>query len=439
MDIRIHPSCKQFKKVINQFMGENPALQRATNGFALSVGPSSDPHFSTPPHAQDAIYVGDAAFLDGYRATAELAAMFKKNPESVSMVPKYNSQTRKWTYDVLKGAMDAAVNPLVGQTYSPWNVSFFQKVFKEPLLYSHARKLVSIEQGNNPWAELMSLALEQYAGFAIAAGTGSAMNNMVNDVNVRSGLMTAPVINLSVSYTLAIEEMERARNNNNPFAGQAMTRKQSYANYVIDMLTDFIVYYGNTETETQGLFNVNPIEAWPSDSLEAIAAGASTTKGSDAYQAVFRAINAFLNASDNKFDKIKVAMSPQAYNLLTSLPYSDNYSAISPRKIFEDNYMGGETKEGKTPDIEFIADPMLKASSIFNPTPQDFLVITAPEIKAGPDEEKQAMLPFGAPLMDFVFPAIPGQYNTQYKTLRRVAGVFAPVPIAVKVYSGFGV
>lgn len=439
MDIRMHRSCKSLKGVVNGFLGDNPALSAATKGMELSLGPASDAHFATPTHAQDAIFVGDAAHISGYRASAELEALFKQDPSKVHIVPRYDSQTRKWAYDVLKnGAMDS-VNPLVGQTYSPWNVSFFQKVFKEPLLYSHARKLVSIEQGTNPWAELMTLALEQYAGFAIAASTGSAQNNLVNDVNVKAGLMTAPIINLSMSYTLTQEELERAKNRENPFAGQAISRKQAYANYVIDMLTDYIIYYGNPETETQGIFNINPIEAWPSDSLSEIAAGASTTKGADAYSAVFKAINTFLDASDNKFDSIKVAMSPQAYNLLTSLPYSQNYSPVAPKKIFEDNYMGGTTKEGKVPTIEFISDPMLKANSIFNPTAEDFLVITAPEIKAGPAEEKQDLLLFGAPLMNYVFPAIPGQYNTQYKTLRRVAGVFAPVPIAAKVYKGFGV
>lgn len=439
MDIRSHRACKPLKTIMSGFLEENAALNKATGGFELAMGPASDPHYSTPPHAQDAIFVGDSAHISGYNATAELEALFKSDPSKVFMRPRYNSETRKWAYDVAKAMVaQDSINPLVGQTYSPWNISFFQKVFKEPLLYSHARKLVSIEQGTNPWAELMTLALEQYAGFAIAASTGSAQNNMVNDVNVKSGLMTSPIINLSVSYTLSQEELERAKSRDNPFAGQAISRKQSYANYVIDMLTDYIIYYGNPETDTQGLFNVNPIEAWPTDSLADIAGGVSTTKGADAYSAVFKAINAFLDASDNKFDKLKVAMSPQAYNLLTSLPYSQNYSPIAPKKIFEDNYMGGTTKDGKIPTIEFIADPMLKANSIFNPTGQDFLVITAPEIGAGPTDEKQDLLLFGAPLMNYVFPAIPGQYNTQYKTLRRVAGVFAPVPIAAKVYSGFG-
>lgn len=440
MDVRMHSSCKPLKRVLNNFMAENPALVKATNGFELSVGPSSDSHFATPAHAQDAIFVGDAAHLSGYKASAELEALFKLDPTKVGMVPRYDSLLKKWAYEIIKtGAMDAAVNPLVGQSYSPWNVSWFQKVFKEPLLYSHAKKMVSIEQGSNPWAELMTLALEQYAGFAMALGTGTAQNNLVNDVQVRTGMMTAPVINLSASYSLTQEELERAKNNNNPFAGQAITRKQSYANYVLDMLMSYLIYYGNAESETKGLLDVNAITAWGGTSLSDIAAGASTTKGSDAYKALFTAINTFLTGSDNKFSHIKVAMSPVAYNLLTSLPYSDNYSAVSPKKIFEDNYMGGMGQDGKYPTIEFIADPMLKATSIFNANAYDYLVITAPGVKAGPDEEEQGTVLFGAPLMNYVFPAIPGQYNTQYKTLRRVAGVFAPVAATVKVYSGFGV
>lgn len=438
MDAKFHKSCRGLRKITEKFLGENEGLMRATNGFELAVGPASDPHFATPPHAQDAIYVGDSAHLSGYKASAELEALFKQDPSKVNMRPVYDSIAKKWTIELSKpGAMDAAL--VNGQFFSPWNISFFQKVFKEPLLYSRAKEMVSIEQGTSPWAELMTLALEQYAGFAIATGTGSPQNNLVNDVNVRGGLMSAPVINLSASYSLTQEELERAKEGSNPFAGQAISRKQSYANYVLDMLMAYIIYYGNAETDTLGLLTAKAVTAWSGNSLSTIAAGASTTKGSDAYKALFTAINSFLTAADNKFDKIRVAMSPLAYNLLTSLPYSDAYSAVSPKKIFEDNYMGGENKNGKIPTIEFIPDPMLKASSIFNANAFDYLVITAPEIKAGPDDEAQGTILFGAPLEKYVFPAIPGQYNTQYKTLKRVAGVFAPVPAALQVYSGFGV
>ena len=82
---------------------------------------------------------------------------------------------------------------------------------------------------------------------------------------------------------------------------------------------------------------------------------------------------------------------------------------------------------------------MLKAKSVFNPTDADYMVITSPSVGAGPDDTKQDLVLFGNPLDQYVFPAVPGMYNTQFKTMSRVAGIFAPVPTAVKVYQGFGV
>ena len=46
---------------------------------------------------------------------------------------------------------------------------------------------------------------------------------------------------------------------------------------------------------------------------------------------------------------------------------------------------------------------------------------------------------YATALNKFVFPVIPGMYNHQYKTLRRVAGIMAPIPAATRVYAGFGV
>jgi hypothetical protein len=67
------------------------------------------------------------------------------------------------------------------------------------------------------------------------------------------------------------------------------------------------------------------------------------------------------------------------------------------------------------------------------------MVITAPSITGGVDEQDQPLLFWGKPLDKFVFPTIPGSYSTQYKTLKRVSGMFAPYSPAVKVYYGFGI
>ena len=439
MNMTISRSCKPLKTLAENFISADRGLSSIANGFDLSVGPASEAAFQTPAHAQDAIFVGDSARIIGANKTAEIEALFRADPSKVMARPVYDSAKQAWNLDFQKAFTGDALSPLAGQLFSPWNISFFKKIFREPLLYSHAKEMVSIEQGSNPWAEVMTLLMEQYAGFAMLNQTGSTQNSMVNDVNVINGMMSSPVLNMSVSYSLTVEEQNRSRNSGaNPFAGQGIMQKQKYANYVLDMLENYLIYFGNAETATLGLINVNPVIAWPYDTLQTISNGISATKGSDVYKMVYRIINDFLTSADNKFNKVKVAMSPEAYNYFTSLPYSENFDPTAAWKIFNENYGGGKDKNGKLPTIEFVSDPMLKGSSMFNANTFDYLVITAPEVGAGPDDENQPLVLFGSPLREFIFPAIPGQYNTQFKTLRRVAGIFAPVPQGVRVYAGFG-
>ena len=99
----------------------------------------------------------------------------------------------------------------------------------------------------------------------------------------------------------------------------------------------------------------------------------------------------------------------------------------------------GEGKGGTTPDVEVFSDPLLSAGTIFRSAATDLLIISAPEITGGPDDQSQALVRFGMPLPKFMYPVFPGMQGTPYKTLMRFAGIFAPYTPAVKVYSGFGV
>ena len=121
------------------------------------------------------------------------------------------------------------------------------------------------------------------------------------------------------------------------------------------------------------------------------------------------------------------------------MPYSDVYDAEAAMRTFAKNYLAGKGPNGSDPVIEWVAEPLLKANSIVNPNSFDYMVISAPEIGGGPDNESQPTNFFATALNKFVFPVIPGMYNDQYKTLRRVAGIIAPIPAATEVYSGFGV
>lgn len=411
--------------------------------MTLHIGLASDPAFKTPAHARDSIYVGDSSHIGNLIASAQMKAQYSKDPKSVVLTPKWNSNTGKWD-EVARQAYvgDSAPDYLSAQAIAPWAQGIFKDIFERPLLYSHASDLVKLEQGTNPWCEVMNLYLADYAGGALGPlNAGSPDGNMSKDVMAKSGFMTAPVINIFVTYNLTVEELEGAKvAGGNPFGEKLIQGKIKYANYMLQMLTDYLTYYGNDDTDTVGLFNVNTITATTSGNAIADVLADSTNdhKGSTIYQNLAKIINDFFDASYNKFDHVKVGLSTYAFNQLSSIPYSDVYNAKSVLAIFNENYIAGETKDGKIPRVEFYADPLLDGNTDYNQNAYDYMVITAPEIGLGPEDTRKNVILQGMPLKEFVYPVIPGQINTQHRMLRRYAGIYAPVTESVKVISGFG-
>lgn len=447
MKINCSSEFKKVGKIANRLVAANGKASDLLRDATLQIGRASDPEYGVPASAVNSpIYVGDHAVLGSVIGnSAEIEALYKKNPLAVNMKPRFNIRTGK--YDVV--CSKSGIQNFVGdsgelismQTISPWNASYFPELFKQPLLYSHARDLVKRLGGTNPWGEVQNLQLAAYSGWSLIGESGTVAANMKQNVNVQSGIMSAPIINIKVFFNFTVEEMERAKGDNgSPFAGSLMAEKQRYAQYVIDMITDYLTYYGNEDTNTIGLLDVNGLTSWAGKTLNEILADATdTNKGYTMYQALAKAITDFMGASKNKFDVVRVAMSPEAYNVLTSTPYSNNYEPKSPLKIFEENFEAGVTKNGSKPKVEFFADPFLSANNEFDNSGSDKLVITAPEIGAGTDDEKQDLLLLGVPLENFTYPVYPNSYDQQHAVLRRFAGVFAPVGQAVKCYSGFGV
>ena len=427
------------------FVDRDASMTRALSDTELSVGFDSDAGFGVPASAINTpLFMGDEDFLGEKLINSATEAMLKKNPNNVQIHPQYNAATGKFD---MKFAMpgDAAFDPLAGQAFSPWNITYLSKVWKEPLAYSNAQKLIKkMSAGNNPFAEIFTLFLEQYAGWGVIGQTGSLQNTTTNDVNVRNGMASFPIINIMGTYSVTLRE--KKQQGWGPFGQSPVARKQSYLNYVMNMIECILILYGNEETNTPGLLDINPIKVWDSGkSLKDIyESSTSTTRGSDAYRLLANCINQFMTRADNKFNKIQIGLSPEAYNYLQSMAYSDVYSPEAAMKTFMENYNGGKGPGHEVPSIEFVVEPLLKASTSdnvnpLNPNTFDYMTITAPEIGGGPNDEKQPTNFYASVLDKFVFPVIPGMYNDQYKTLRRTAGVIAPIPQAVEVYAGFGV
>lgn len=439
---------KQFSGLVDKamsFIDRDPAMSRALGDTEFSIGFDNDANFGVPSHAADtAIFMGDEDFVGEKHISAATEAMLKRDPSKVQMRPVFNPRTNKFDVN-FSMAGDADFDPLAGQALSPWNIAYLSKVWKEPLAYSNAQKLVKkLSAGNNPFAEFFTLFLEQYAGWGVIGQTGTFQNTTTNDVNVTNGMASFPIINLMGTYSVTLRE--KKQQGWGPFSQSPVARKQSYLNYVMDMIESILILYGNPETNTPGLLNVNAIKAWSTgQSLKDIYNSSTIqTRGSTAYRLVADRINEFMTKADNKFKKLQIGLSPEAYNYLQSMPYSDVYSPEAAMKTFLENYNGGKGPSHDVPSIEFVIEPLYKASTPdnvnpLNPNSFDYMSITAPEIGGGPNNESQATNFFATVMDKFVFPVIPGMYNDQYKTLRRVAGLIAPIPQAVEVYAGFGV
>ena len=446
--------------VIENFFSHIPGAEENLQTAELTVGLAKDNRFKIPLGAlRQAAYVGDPAHVgdeSSIYASAEVRALIKaKGMGAVDtrfvfdhslrpgkfgdMSGKYRLVATKRKDLVLDGVLDAAPALLAGQGYSPWNVGYFTKIFKAPLLYSKALDLVKVESGSEPWCEVMDLFLADYVGFASLEDTGQLSNNAIRNVQARAGMMSTPVINMSCSYDLSIEEMKRAEQSGSPFGSQLITVKQRYADYALRMLVAYLIYFGNTNTETVGLLNVpTSITSYTPASMNNIFLTNATNPGATQLLALEQIIVPFLTTVYNKIDTLKMVMSPTCYNALTA-PYSASYSAEGAVKAFLANFLAGKTKDGGVPNIEIVIEPLFAPSTMFNANTYDYFMLVATEMETGPDEEKTPLIMCGAPLMEFVYPTIPGAYDTQYKFLKRYAGIFAPIGgQSVAVWTGFG-
>lgn len=445
MDMRFGSGFSKLQNTVENFIDRDKGMSAALRGCSIDVGMANDANFGVPAHAaESAIYMGDERWMGDKHISAATEAMLKKDPNKVQIRPRYNPMTGKFDMDFSMSG-DAGFDPLAGQVFSPWNITYLSKVWKEPLMYSNADKLVKSESGgSNPFAEIFTFFLEQYAGWGVIGQTGDLQNTLSNDVNVQNGMASFPIINMMGTYSLTLEEKKRSTWG--PVGSSPLGRKQAYLNYVLDMMKSIMKLYGNEETGTAGLLDINPIKTWTAgNSLKAIVNSTSeSARGSKIYRMLAAVINDFLVRADNKFNHIVIGLSPEAHNYLMSTTYSDVYDATTAMQTFAKTYCAGKGPSGSTPTIEFVAEPLLKASTNVNPNPCnnnpfDLMTITAPTIGGGPNDEAQATNFFVEVLKKFVFPVVPGVYNDQYKTLSRVAGMIAPIPAAAEVWAGFGV
>jgi hypothetical protein len=453
-----HAAMKTFSKV-------NPqgAYEMRNDAVSLSLGGVN----IDAAAAQFPTYVGDSRRGKILGMTPQMEALWKANKAGVQFVPnrdgtkwdvQWNSANpRNLTGDSLYSTMgnmtmDAVGTFINGSLMAPNSISWITELFKQPLSWSRMKDLVKIQTGTSPWAVTQAMAAVRPAGWGAVNTSGGAGNTMSQDVEAQLDMIEQQIININTTYKLTVDELERAKGSGQEFAlaGQVIAFKQDYARWIPEIIENGLITFGNPLTNTAGLLTINAITAWTSvgsnQALETIQAdGANVTKGSKIYQQFAAAAVSYLNPMKNNVKKVHARMSPEAFNVFTTVPYSDSYNPSNPLQIFGKSFDAGgkEIVTGSIGGVAFdiACDPMLSGSgrgNFFNTQTYDYLVFTADALAAGPTDESQSLIHYGEPLGEFVYPTLPQQASTQYSFLKRVSGIFAPYSNAIKVYSGYG-
>ena len=184
MIINCSSEFKKVGKIANRLVSANGKANHLLRDATLQIGRASDPKYGVPASAVNSpIYVGDHAVLGSVIGnSAEIEALYKKNPLAVNMKPRYNIRTGKYDVVCSKSGIQSYVGDsgelVTMQSISPWNASYFPELFKQPLLYSHARDLVKRLGGTNPWGEVQNLQLAAYSGWGLIGESGTVAANM---------------------------------------------------------------------------------------------------------------------------------------------------------------------------------------------------------------------------------------------------------------------
>lgn len=453
-----------WQKILAYTKRVNPGAYAGLQGSEIMIGREQSAGFAMDASAiESPVFIGDSYLVKGdYGLTPEMTALMERDKDAVGARFVWDTMlggyVRVWermpkrmvtdSRDRMGNMVYDAIGPILGGSLlSPSAISWFRKPFVQPLAWSNARRLVSIEIGTSPWAEVMNLPVALMSGAPMFDTAGSPDNTMSNDVEVITGALAQPIINIDISWKFSVQELERSKSNSGvPYVGSLITLKPSYAKWLEDLITDVAIYYGNANAGTVGILNVSNAVDWNTSYTPLptiLADGSNHTKGQLMYAELAAALVDFMTKLQNKVTKIVVSMTPYAWNILNSTNYSDTYESRTVLEIFNEVFRSGEGEESQAPTIEFVSDPLLTESDAPNANPfndqlYDYLVFTAPEMGTGPDDEPQALLSFGMPLEDFVYPVYPQQMSTQYRQLRRISGVFAPNTSAVAVYTGYG-
>lgn len=363
--------------------------------------------------------------------------------DSVDMVTYFDLKDNVYvTEPVIKRVNDSLLSSLATPY---WNVSYTNKVFKQPFIEGVAKNLVDTWGVPNVWADMLVMYAETFEGMARLSNTakGNVEFNDAATVSNRMGQLVSTFVNIVVDYETGMQEAVMASQNGNPLTSMAIGDRERYARLMIEQLYNALLLFGDAAAGFDGLSQLATTDTYSGTPFNAIFAGASATKGADMVEELLTIIGNMQEELSFLPTSVKINVSPTMYKCLKYAMQSKVYNPTNPLRILQDNFY--DTEKISSPngfikglDFTLVSDPFCAAHTPWNDNASDLTFITFPSVKSAL-EPMDSLILAPVAIENFILPSYPQRDGLLRTQLKRVGNVIAPVEKTIKIIRGMGV
>ena len=389
----------------------------------------------TPEEAKKAVF--DAIPLVGYR-----------NPKTREMEAQ----------PFIKGVTDADI---ISMQVPYWNITHYNKIFKQPMLTGYAKHLITEVGIPNVWADAVSIWTQSFEGMARIANVAktTGQHNINEAAKTRTHQMISEFVNMVADFETSPSDQMYGGLAGNPLTNQAIGENEKYTRFMLEQLHNALIYFGDGSSGFDGLAQQTAEIQWDKAPFEYIYEDpTNATKGADMLEALNYLIGGWLEELNFLPTKVRICCSPTMYKCLKWSLTSKVYNQSSPLKFINEAFDQQGNKFMTTTPVkqmdnfqrvyEFCSDPMLAATdenkgiiNPFNDDDSDLMYVTFPEFHSdmedtGLTDVVMAPVAFDNMVLPYFYGnSRDGQGRTMIK---RIGSILCPVDGAVKIIRGIG-
>ena len=368
----------------------------------------------------------------------------KRVRDSVEQIAYFDRKAGKYVMEPMSKRVKDALLPGLAVPY--WNVSYTNRVFKQPFIEGIARNLVDVMGVPNVWADALVMYAESFEGYARLSGVAKTNGEFNDAAPVRSkfDMLVSEFVNLVVDYEAGYSESIVAGQPGNFLTPMGMTDREKYARLMLEQIANAMWLFGAPEAGFEGLSQLVAEDVYGGTPLNAIWNGASATKGALAVTELLKMLGDAQEALSFLPTSVRINVSPTAYKVLKWTMQSDAYNPSSPLKIISSEFgsdyeMIESNGFGKgIGQYRLVSDPFCAPHTPWNSAASDLMFITFPTLKSALEPQESVVIAPTA-IESFVLPNFPNRDGLQRTMLKRIGSLIAPVTGTVKIVRGFGV